>query len=102
MASDGLWDNMSNSDIMEQLLQAMNSTFPEASIIDGESFESFDSDSEDIKQMCRSLAHCAYDNSFYEDFESPFEMQARQVGRTHKGGKEDDISVIMAKIQFGK
>ena len=46
----------------------------------------------------RSLAHKAYEYSIEKNYESPFSKEARSAGREHRGGKQDDISVMIARI----
>jgi protein phosphatase PTC7 len=38
--------------------------------------------------------------SFKKDYDSPFAKNGREAGRNYPGGKPDDITVVVAQVNF--
>jgi hypothetical protein len=51
-----------------------------------------------VDDITKDIADLAYSNSKDRNFVSPFEKKAKQNGKKFKGGKQDDITVIVAQI----
>ncbi|XP_013413535.1 protein phosphatase PTC7 homolog [Lingula anatina] len=83
VGTDGLFDNMSEGMILEHLKTLK------------------DHKPENIKRTARTLAKTARELSFDPDYMSPFAQQAQEHGIECKGGKPDDITVILACVQLG-
>lgn len=79
-ATDGLFDNMHGSEI-EETIQSKTSKGAQP------------------KEIARRLANLALYNSFDRFADTPFARKSRKAGYSHRGGKEDDITVIVAFIQ---
>jgi len=82
VGSDGLFDNMSGSDIkiwMERHLAQ---------------------ESWDAKRVARELANATYKLSLDQKYNSPFAIEARKYGYRFDGGKSDDITVVVAKVNL--
>ena len=83
LATDGVFDNVPDSLLVEQV-----------SSINGET-----KDQAKVQQCCNSIAFMARELSRDRDFLSPFAESARSHGyRNEIGGKEDDITVVMAVV----
>lgn len=54
----------------------------------------------DADAIADSIARRAYTDSLDEGFDSPFAREARRNGRDYEGGKSDDISVIVGKVEL--
>ncbi|GFY98177.1 protein phosphatase 2C family protein [Actinidia rufa] len=79
--TDGLLDNMHGSEIEEVINRSM---------VEGE---------EDPQQLACSIANLALYNSFDKYTDTPYSLAARKAGHAHRGGKVDDITVIVAFIR---
>ncbi|AAZ10959.1 protein phosphatase 2C, putative [Trypanosoma equiperdum] len=79
-ASDGLLDNVDMSDILRHL-DAVNR--------DG------------CQRVAENLVACACRNGANKGFDSPFAKQARAVGYHYMGGKQDDVTVVVAQLTRG-
>jgi len=79
-ATDGLFDNMSDKLIVKEL-QKLEDENPES-----------------LKKMARSLAEQARDLSFDTEYMSPFSKEARKNGYYMRGGKPDDITIILSVV----
>lgn len=79
MATDGLWDNLFESEIIEIVSEG-------------------DERGDSSLQIAERLVKEAKRASLSETMDSPFSVEARKHGITHLGGKEDDITVIVAKL----
>jgi protein phosphatase PTC7 len=78
MASDGLFDNLTNEFILNYLQQSQTSTL--------------DSISKDLVEAAKFI-------SGRKDVDTPFAMEARKAGRVNAiGGKPDDISIVLAMV----
>ncbi|KAF8380016.1 hypothetical protein HHK36_027485 [Tetracentron sinense] len=77
--SDGLFDNMFKHEIGETVLQGTKSCMEAQSL------------------ACR-IAGLALYNSFNRYASTPFMKAARKAGRIHRGGKIDDITVVVAYV----
>jgi len=60
--------------------------------------KSMDSLNEKIQLVANSIAQISFTKSKLSDYISPFAANARKYGFEYEGGKEDDISVVVAKI----
>ncbi|KAL7097799.1 hypothetical protein ACP275_10G165600 [Erythranthe tilingii] len=78
--TDGLFDNVCESEVVEIITKTCR---------DG-----------DLNGQVLYLANAALYNSMdaYTE-ETPFSIASRKAGRPHKGGKRDDITVIIARIE---
>lgn len=79
-ATDGLFDNLSDKSIVKEL-----------SKLKDENYES-------IKKMARSLAEQARELSNDPEYMSPFAKEARKSGYYVRGGKPDDITIILSIV----
>ena len=87
MGSDGLFDNLYDEDLSPCLLQNI-----------GHSKGKFTMD--DPKAAADCLANRAYLLSKDKNYYSPFAKGARESFQRYNGGKEDDITVIVAQIKL--
>lgn len=78
--TDGLLDNMHESEIVEI---AGNSKIR---------------DDNYLCQQAYYMAKAAHYNSMDPDTDSPYSIEARKAGRNCRGGKPDDITIIIARI----
>lgn len=78
VASDGLYDNMSDSDLVEVV-----------------------TNEEDPMTLAETLGTMASTRGVDKSFSSPFMMAAQKAGVKWEGGKADDITVVIAKIVDG-
>ncbi|WCJ30811.1 Protein phosphatase 2C family protein [Euphorbia peplus] len=76
--TDGLFDNVYPDDI-EKILKLNKNTNP--------------------KKLASNLAKIALINAKDESYYSPFAKAVEMMGSKHQGGKYDDITVVVAKIQ---
>lgn len=53
----------------------------------------------DLNMAADCLARGAEKHGLDEDYNSPFQAHAEENGEHHMGGKEDDITVLVAQIQ---
>lgn len=55
----------------------------------------------DANRVAEAIAQRAFEDSLKEDFDSPFAQEARKFGyRGYMGGKSDDISVTVGRVQI--
>ena len=80
--TDGLLDNMFPREIEEMTKK----TNKEEAMADK------------AQEIACTIANLALYNSFDRFSETPFSRAARRAGRSHKGGKIDDITIIVAYI----
>ncbi|KAL3530997.1 hypothetical protein ACH5RR_010319 [Cinchona calisaya] len=78
--TDGFFDNVHGSEI-EEIMKSKTSEGAQP------------------KEVACTLANIALYNSFDRFADSPFAIESRKAGYSHRGGKEDDITVIVAFIQ---
>jgi len=83
LASDGLWDNVYEKDILR--------------IVD----ETIKEYGEDPNAIANNLAQEAIRKSSLEAYTSPFAAEAKKVGQDHRGGKLDDVTVLAAQVTTG-
>jgi protein phosphatase PTC7 len=83
--SDGLWDNLYNNQIIYEITKATS----ENGLIN------------DPHALAHSITQLARSYSLNKNYKSPFQTHAQSHGRENTGGKEDDITVIVAQIQTG-
>jgi len=82
VGSDGLFDNVSGNQIKECVETYLQKN-------------SFDS-----KSIARELAKMTYKLSLDSSYNSPFGIRARQYGYKYTGGKSDDITVVVGKVNL--
>ncbi|CAF1036725.1 unnamed protein product [Brachionus calyciflorus] len=80
MATDGLWDNLSESHLLLKIANIK------------------DCFKEDMQQAARNIASFAAELSQDPDYMSPFAISARKHGLNFRGGKPDDITVLLARV----
>lgn len=51
-----------------------------------------------VEELAAILAELAFNNSMDKFKDSPFAAEAREAGRSHHGGKADDITVIVGRV----
>lgn len=81
LATDGLWDNLSDS----SLINILNNEI-----------RSYDDLKEAAKNIVEHTVKLSLDNTHF----SPFALQARQNQLNFMGGKPDDITVILARVTY--
>lgn len=77
VATDGLWDNLFEDDIVALCER-----------------------SKSARRMAVDLVKQARSQSKMVDYQSPFSVEAAKHGKNRMGGKEDDITVIVAIVQY--
>ena len=98
MASDGLFDNLYPEDISQLIKTHINyETTASGGIQSNEDLQL-----RDPKLLSKQLAYAAEYKGYDPEYISPFSVEARRCGRKHKGGKADDITVIVAQVQAWK
>lgn len=80
VATDGLFDNMSDTDIVDELAKMEEVT------------------SESIQWAANSIAMLARRHAFNSQYMSPFARRAGENGIQTIGGKPDDITVLLASV----
>ncbi|XP_014675262.1 PREDICTED: protein phosphatase PTC7 homolog [Priapulus caudatus] len=80
VATDGLFDNMSDDLICEELSKLTDRRL------------------ESMQRTARSLVEIAHELSRDPDYVSPFSLHARANGINLTGGKPDDITVVLASV----
>lgn len=75
LATDGVWDNLWDGDWLAQL-----------------------GPSRSCEQMARAVSEMAHRNGRDPDFGSPFQVNAQRHGMRYKGGKLDDVTVVVARV----
>jgi len=86
LATDGVFDNVPDALLVEQISSIKGCT----------------DDLVKIQQCCNSLAFLARQLSRDENFLSPFAKNARRSGYADvSGGKEDDVTVLLAAVNRG-
>lgn len=79
--SDGLFDNLDHCHIIQSILPFIE-----------------DDKIVDIKLLSEVLAKFAYEFSLDPKFQSPFSKKCQRFDGTGIGGKEDDITVVIAQV----
>jgi len=77
--TDGLFDNMFDHELEEIVKDQEECQIPE--------------------DMAWYIAENALYDSLDKDSETPFSTASKEVGKTHEGGKIDDITVVVAFVQ---
>ena len=86
LATDGVFDNVPDALLVEQISSIKGCT----------------NDLVKIQQCCNSIAFLARQLSRDEHFLSPFAKNARRNGYVDvSGGKEDDVTVLLAAVNLG-
>ena len=101
-ASDGLWDNLDDNQIIKQIHICHGSGEQEHKMKkEGEVNASYPHVDETL-EMAKCIAHSAHFFSMQKGYESPFAKGAAKEGKLYMGGKEDDITVMVSKIHLHK
>ena len=79
MGSDGIFDNLYETDILKCLRPGQDI---------------------DVQEAANCLSKKALMMSKDTNYDSPFAVSARKYGKSHPGGKEDDITVVVSKIKI--
>eukprot|EP01022_Parablepharisma_sp_SALTPOND_P028810 TRINITY_DN71794_c0_g1_i1.p2 TRINITY_DN71794_c0_g1~~TRINITY_DN71794_c0_g1_i1.p2 ORF type:complete len:235 (+),score=14.55 TRINITY_DN71794_c0_g1_i1:620-1324(+) len=82
LATDGLWDNLNKTQIIDIVQNSME---------DGNGIKN-------LNKLAKELAQTAQKVALREDVETPFSQKAKKVGEIWPGGKLDDITIIVAQI----
>lgn len=53
---------------------------------------------EDLERTAQTLAKKAVELAFDPDYDSPFALAARRNGINIRGGKPDDVTVLLARV----
>ena len=53
---------------------------------------------EDLEKTAQSLAKKAIELAFDPDYISPFAISARKNGINIRGGKPDDVTILLARV----
>jgi len=88
LASDGLWDNVYDSEILKACREELN--------LDGKQKQVGKASAE--SRIAKKLARLAHKHARDMKRQSPFGVRARTHGKRHAGGKMDDVTVV--SIQF--
>lgn len=100
IATDGLWDNLFESEIMEIAAFEEERIWRMENNSNGTRGKSLIDPSNESSSLyiAETLVKEAKKASISTNRDSPFSIEARKHGITHLGGKEDDITVIVAKL----
>ncbi|XP_061196312.1 protein phosphatase PTC7 homolog [Saccostrea echinata] len=82
LGTDGLFDNMNEDMILDCLSKMKDHRDSEVN----------------VQRTAHHIAEEAYQLSFDQDYLSPFALSAQQRGIDLKGGKPDDITVLLARV----
>jgi protein phosphatase PTC7 len=82
-ASDGFWDNFFEDDILRSLW-----------------IYEWSGATRRVETLSRYLAERAYESSLRRDSISPFSLASKMAGLDYRGGKIDDISVIVSEVMI--
>mmetsp|Transcript_29199 Transcript_29199/g.21735 ORF Transcript_29199/g.21735 Transcript_29199/m.21735 type:complete len:80 (-) Transcript_29199:32-271(-) len=77
MGSDGLFDNLFDDDILYCLKT-----------------------SDGVKSAAKCIGEMAFMNSHDKRYRSPFAVGAQEAGVSYMGGKPDDITVLVSRINL--
>lgn len=91
LGTDGLWDNLFDVDITNILENRLENR--------GKGCELTAADLQAASDMISTLAEA---KSYDKQYDSPFAVEARAQKKDEPGGKEDDITVIVAQVQRKK
>jgi hypothetical protein len=78
-----LWDNLSDNEILEFLNKIKNDEG--YIVLENENY-------------ARDLAKIAESRSMDKSIDSPFSLKAKKCNYKYKGGKQDDITVIISQL----
>ncbi|EGR27106.1 protein phosphatase 2c-related protein, putative [Ichthyophthirius multifiliis] len=84
MGSDGLFDNLDQFQIYKCIRP----------------FWQISDNIQDIQIVCDFIAKYAFKLSRNPTYQSPYAIKCKQNYKDYRGGKQDDISVIVAQIQI--
>jgi protein phosphatase PTC7 len=83
LATDGIWDNLYDSDILD----VFEDLYPDGNV-------------KETKNIAELIAYNANQLSLKTDYTSPFQVSAQQSGFYYFGGKPDDISAIVTQVKI--
>lgn len=84
VGSDGIFDNLEYKNVGDIVQE----------YLDGQKKGMFDAG-----ELAALIAKRTFDVSLDKEFDSPFSVEARRLGKTHtSGGKSDDITVVVGKV----
>ena len=88
MGTDGIWDNIYDNEIISLLR-------------DGSHIEN-NGNLKDPQSVSLEIARLAFDHSKDKKFVSPFQVnsEADPKAKKYRGGKKDDITVIVSQIKL--
>ena len=104
LASDGLWDNLFEADIVQSIRQTVlgqylrQRSFQTLSTNEEASREQSYCTAENLGEIAWDLVRLARIQAERSNYTSPFSVEASRHGMTHVGGKLDDITVIVASV----
>jgi protein phosphatase PTC7 len=75
VATDGLYDNLPVKDIVARTAKL-----------------------DDVDEIADMLADIATENQLNKNYQSPFQISAEKAGQEWQGGKEDDLTIVVAKV----
>lgn len=78
VATDGVFDNLYNQDVLDLMNSKQYS---------------------DLQMFTNDISELAFKKSLDTNYDSPFSIGARSHGYDAKGGKSDDITVVVGKIK---
>ncbi|CAF1074708.1 unnamed protein product [Brachionus calyciflorus] len=81
VATDGLWDNLTESHLLVELSKIKKNCLIE-----------------ELEKAANNLARKAIEMALDPDYISPFAKAAKKHGINIKGGKPDDITVLLARV----
>ena len=91
MGSDGLFDNLYTADILECLLPQYSGTYSTSTVTGL---------LRDVQAAATCIASRSEEKSNQTSYLSPFARGAMEAGVPFRGGKPDDITVIVAQVDF--
>lgn len=80
IATDGLWDNLDESTLLFEISKIKSFLL------------------RDLEKTAQALAKKAVELAFDPDYVSPFSLAARRNGINIRGGKPDDVTVLLARV----
>lgn len=80
IATDGLWDNLKETSLLYEISKIKSYLL------------------EDLEKTAQTLAKKAIELAFDPDYISPFAISARKNGINIRGGKPDDVTILLARV----
>jgi len=91
MGSDGLFDNLYNEDILECIYPQYSGTYSTTNVTGL---------LRDVQAVATCIAKKSEEKSIQPNYISPFARGAMETGVPYRGGKPDDITVLVAQVDF--